>query len=533
METYKENINKYVKKIQEAKFSLMRTHPFYAVLLMHINFGLDNYAETAYTNGKLIAFAPDFLDKLSSNELQFVLMHEVMHIVLNHCNRLIDGMDLETFNIACDIVVNSNILYSLDNDASKITVKEFGESIHLAPDGKEGYEYTIEEVYQMLLKKELNEKSKIGNKDKNKDKSESDSSNKDSSSKKDNPSNEDRSSEKENSLGNGGSSGKNNFLGESNSSEKDKSSDKDSPSEKDNSSDKDSPSKKDDSSKKDNSSEIGNSSKKDKPSDKNGSSDRGGSFDKDSLSDKDNSSEKGQLSFDDHSYWGNSNDSDAKEEWKQIAIEAKKIQDEFDKKTNKPGSLPMLLERQIDEYIHPQTNWREILQDFIQIDIIDYSFNPPDRRMQDNSLILPDFNEKEEVVKNIWFIVDTSGSVGKKELTIALSEIKGALDQFNNHLEAQISFFDANITKPKKFYSIKEFQEIKAVGGGGTSFEIIFNKIDEYFQDEKPSYIIILTDGYANFPQEEVRQEIPVLWLINNDYITPPWGKVGRIKLND
>ena len=209
------------------------------------------------------------------------------------------------------------------------------------------------------------------------------------------------------------------------------------------------------------------------------------------------------------------------------------MQDEFDKKTNKAGSLPMLLERQIDEYIHPQTNWREILHDFIQIDIVDYSFNPPDRRMQDNSLILPDFNEKEEIVKNIWFIVDTSGSIGKKELTIALSEIKGALDQFNNHLEAQISFFDADITEPMNFSSIKEFQEIKAVGGGGTSFEIIFKKLDEYFKDEKPSYIIILTDGCAIFPLEEVRQEIPVLWLINNEYVTPPWGKVGRIKLDD
>lgn len=467
MEMYKENINKYVKKLQEARFSLMRTHPFYAVLLMHINFGLDNYAETVYTDGKLIAFAPDFLDKLSNNEVQFVLMHEVMHIVLNHCNRLINGMDLETFNIACDIVVNSNILYSFDNDVSKITVKEFGESIHLAPDGKEGYEYTIEEVYQMLLNKESNEKNKIGIKDKNKDK------------------NENCSSKKDNSLGNGVSSGKDNSSGESNFSEKDKSSDKD------------------------------------------------GSSNKDGSSEKDNSSEKGQPGFDDHSYWGNSNDRETKEEWKQIAIEAKKMQDEFDKKTNKAGSLPMLLERQIDEYMHPQTNWREILHDFIQIDIVDYSFNPPDRRMQDSSLILPDFNEKEEIVKNIWFIVDTSGSIGKKELTIALSEIKGALDQFNNHLEAQISFFDADITEPKNFSSIKEFQEIKAVGGGGTSFEIIFKKLDEYFQEEKPLYIIILTDGCAIFPLEEVRQGIPVLWLINNEYVTPPWGKVGRIKLDD
>ena len=37
-------------------------------------------------------------------------------------------------------------------DLNSITLKEYGESMHLAPDGNEGYLYNAEEVYVALLK---------------------------------------------------------------------------------------------------------------------------------------------------------------------------------------------------------------------------------------------------------------------------------------------------------------------------------------------------------------------------------------------
>ena len=36
---------------------------------------------------------------------------------------------------------------------NSITLKKYGESMHIAPDGKEGYEYTAEQVYNMLPKR--------------------------------------------------------------------------------------------------------------------------------------------------------------------------------------------------------------------------------------------------------------------------------------------------------------------------------------------------------------------------------------------
>ena len=49
-------------------------------------------------------------------------------------------------------------------------------------------------------------------------------------------------------------------------------------------------------------------------------------------------------------------------------------------------------------------------------------------------------------------------------------------------------------------------------------------------KDELPSFLIIITDGYGKFPDEKVASGVPVLWLINNDEVQPPWGKIARFQ---
>mgnify|MGYP003318157723 CR=1 FL=1 len=49
--------------------------------------------------------------------------------------------------------------------------------------------------------------------------------------------------------------------------------------------------------------------------------------------------------------------------------------------------------------------------------------------------------------------------------------------------------------------------------------------------DDLPVSIVILTDGYDNYPKEEEALGIPVLWLINNkEAKAPPWGKWARFE---
>ena len=121
------------------------------------------------------------------------------------------------------------------------------------------------------------------------------------------------------------------------------------------------------------------------------------------------------------------------------------------------------------------------------------------------------------------------GSMSDDLITAAYSEVKGAVDRFDGKVSGWLGFFDAAVIEPKPFSSPDEFIIIKPAGGGGTDFGIIFEYVREHMRDRMPASIIILTDGFAPFPKEKLSMGIPVLWLLNNEIVDPPWGKTARI----
>ena len=405
-----------IKRLLLSRMRILYNHGFYGLLLMHMIYAVSEEIETACTDGVRVTFGIDFLDSLSDSELDFVMMHEILHVVLQHCFRG-DVEDPEAYNIAADIVVNSNIMLENGMKASSITLSKYGIAMHVAPDGKEGHEYTAEQVYAMLPKN-LNKK------------------------------------------GNNKSPG----------------------------------------------SAVGRAK-------------------------KEISKEQHQpvRVWDDHSQWGKYEEDDTpRDVWVkrfEDAAEAIKIRDP----SNARGLLPAFAERILKELKKSQTDWRTILNDFIQEEVVDYSFAPPDRRFDDSPFFLPDFNGKEDRVEDILFMIDTSGSMSDDMIAAAYSEVKGAIDQFNGKLKGWLGFFDAAIIKPQPFSDENEFKIIKPAGGGGTDFQIIFEYVFHHMSDKLPASIIILSDGYAPFPLEKLAGGIPVLWLLNNEEVNPPWGKVARI----
>lgn len=434
-----DKVRGYIRRLLLSRMRLLCNHGFFGLLLMHLTYSIDETAETAYTDGKRIAFAPAFLDQLNDQELDFVMMHEIMHVVLQHCLRSGDR-DPESFNIACDIVVNSNILLENKMNRSSITLRTYGESMHIAPDGKEGYEYTAEQVYEMIPPS----KKKPGLKGKG-------------------------------------------TCGEG----------------------------------------QGNGAKADVGGATSGKCALGRAIQE--------RTKRPSLPgvWDDHTHWGDYEEDDTlRDVWVkrfEDAAEAISIRDP----SNARGLMPRFAQRMLEELHKPQTDWRTILNDFIQEEVTDYSFAPPDRRFGDSPFFLPDFNGKEDLVEDILFMVDTSGSMSDKMITAAYSEIKGAIDQFDGKLKGWLGFFDAAIIEPKPFESEEEFQVIRPAGGGGTDFQIIFEYVHQYMQDKPPASIVILTDGFAPFPKEKLAGGIPVLWLLNNTQVDPPWGKVARISVSD
>ena len=422
----------YIRRILLARLRLLSNHGFYGSLLMHLKFGITPEVDTAYTNGYKICFNPKFLDELTDKELDFILMHELLHIVLKHCFRGKQYNNNNLFNIACDIVVNSTILKSCNMVDDFITLKKYGKSIHLTPNGAEGYNFTAEEVYKMLLKTPLAKSKDIDEIKKAFDK----------------------------------------LKGED-----------------------------------------GDAQKGDgKPN-----------------------NESTPSTIDDHSMWDEELVGDNKgyvDEWDERLMNA--IEAELEReKTRGVGDVPLGALRRYRELRESKVNWRVLLNNFLQTEITDYSFTPPDRRY-DGDFFLPDFNEEEEKFKeiNVFVAIDTSASISDDDITKAFSELKGAFKATDNKIKGWLAFFDARLYELNSFDSIDDVLKLKVYGGGGTSFHAIFDGLKEFKEivGDKPDMIIIFTDGYADFPKESVRENIPTLWLINNLEVTPPWGVIARMK---
>lgn len=227
---------------------------------------------------------------------------------------------------------------------------------------------------------------------------------------------------------------------------------------------------------------------------------------------------------------------DSHQIWEKLADDplVEEIWDTYVKHASKQAGtgsgIPDSIERYVSVINHkPRISWKQILHDFIQNDRCDYLFSKPDTRYS-GDIIMPSFQENADGVRvdKVFFFVDTSGSVTDDAIAEAFAEIKDAVRQIGN-MTGVISFFDFMVSEPIPFDSVEDIAKIKPVGGGGTSFKNIFKYISRYDEDERPNIIIIMTDGYAEFPEESEALGIPVIWLIIDSEVDSPWGECLHI----
>ncbi len=242
-----------------------------------------------------------------------------------------------------------------------------------------------------------------------------------------------------------------------------------------------------------------------------------------------------QGTLDDHSMWDSKEAGGAQENGQQKAQawEGRIVSAAKAAEAKSAGNLPGFLKRLLNKLTKPQKDWRVLLAEFVEPEPADYGFNPPDRRFSDSDFIIPDVTDTEDNVKDILFWIDTSGSIGDRELACAFSEIVGAIGQFQGKLAGYIGFFDHTAYPLQPFESVDDVLKVKPEGGGGTSFHCFFEKTHEEVEknDRQIAGIIVLTDGYASWPDKSITNGIPVLWLINNEDVTPPWGLHTTIKV--
>ena len=184
---------------------------------------------------------------------------------------------------------------------------------------------------------------------------------------------------------------------------------------------------------------------------------------------------------------------------------------------NEPGGI----ERPVCESRQSQQDWRAILRDFVAATSpSDYRWTPPNRRYIASGLYLPSVERRE--LGEIVVAVDTSGSIGKRELEQFAGEIS-AISEETQPEAIHVVYCDAAVQSTQEFRA-SEPVRLEPKGGGGTDFRPPFEWVVE--NDVAPVCLIYLTDLCCDsFPETP---EYPVLWVTDSRR-TAPFGETVRI----
>jgi predicted metal-dependent peptidase len=181
------------------------------------------------------------------------------------------------------------------------------------------------------------------------------------------------------------------------------------------------------------------------------------------------------------------------------------------KMTQGAGELPGEIELFLDKLLNPKLPWQTILQREIHETVkTGYSWMRPNRRF------FPTYHLPSSTVQgptHATFYVDISESVQPAQFNIFVSEIVGALKQFNLK-RVRIVQFDTQIQHDDTVTSLKELSRVKFHGRGGTHIGCIL----EHMEKTKPQLAMVFTDGGFMWPRQSFKQRI--LWLINDN---PKW----------
>lgn len=209
--------------------------------------------------------------------------------------------------------------------------------------------------------------------------------------------------------------------------------------------------------------------------------------------------------LDDHGLW---KDSSEDPEYQQEFLR-RQIRHSLDK-TQDYGSLPGNLREELAEFLKSsRVNWKRVLERFlIRATLIRSvsSRSRPNRRFEEFS------GWRTEQKLKLLVGLDTSGSVGERELALFFGEIEKI-----KALGMDITVAECDTTVGSVYRYRRRPKSVS--GRGGTSFRPVF----ELAEKLRPDAVVYLTDGYGDYPE---RSRFATLWCITPDgKFSGPFGK--------
>lgn len=190
------------------------------------------------------------------------------------------------------------------------------------------------------------------------------------------------------------------------------------------------------------------------------------------------------------------------------------------------GKLPAALERLLGEVLDPVIPWQEHIRSFFarKVGNSAYNWRKPDKRMIQRDIFTParsGFGCGDVIVA-----VDTSGSIGQKEIDLFFGEVRGILEDVKP-MKLWLVWCDAQVHRVDELDSGADLAGLKPVGGGGTDFRPVFDWAEQ--SNVRADAIVYFTDMMGTFPDHA--PETPVIWADIYGRIKAPFGETIAIPL--
>ena len=210
--------------------------------------------------------------------------------------------------------------------------------------------------------------------------------------------------------------------------------------------------------------------------------------------------------------------------------QAKELSEKIDKALREGGMLAgrmgAKMPRSISDLLEPKIDWREALRDFVSSCVKgkdEFTWRRMNKRQMANDIYMPSMEN--ETIGEVIIAIDTSGSIGTKELTEFATELASICDLVQPEL-VRVLWWDTAVHgeqtfKPDSYGQIASL--LKPLGGGGTHVGCVSKYINE--KKLNAECVIVFTDGYV---EGNIEWNItpPTLWMITeNKNLEIPCGK--------
>lgn len=144
-------IDPVVDKIVVARVGLLLRHPFFGNMATRMKLvDASDWCPTAATDFRNLFYNREFFEKMTPQQVEFVVAHEIMHLVFDHLMRK-DNRDNKIWNIAADYCVNG--LLKRERIGDDPPVKFFYDKKYDKWTAEQVYDELVEQYDEESLKK--------------------------------------------------------------------------------------------------------------------------------------------------------------------------------------------------------------------------------------------------------------------------------------------------------------------------------------------------------------------------------------------